>query len=184
MTVAELFPGGGYYSRMLSDIVGPNGRVFAIENAGWKSTTKVDQAMVAEPGRSNVTLQVQPFGQFVLPTKVDLFWITQNYHDLHIAEYGAVDLADFNRRVFQALKPGGVYMVIDHQANPGTTEAQIAVLHRIEKAQVIREVTAAGLRLVGEGAFLHRADDDHTLTIFDAKVQGRTDQYALKFVRP
>ena len=140
--------------------------------------------MAAEPGRANFTLEVQPFGQFVLPTKVDLFWITQNYHDLRIAQYGAVDLADFNRRVFQALKPGGVYMVIDHQANPGTTDAQIAVLHRIEKAQVIREVTAAGFRLVGEGTFLRRDGDDHTLPIFDAKVQGRTDQYAVRFERP
>ena len=93
-------------------------------------------------------------------------------------------MADFNRRVFQALKPGGVYLVIDHQANPGATEAQIAVLHRIEKAQVIREVTAVGFTLVGEGTFLRREGDDHTLTIFDSKVQGRTDQYALKFVRP
>ena len=119
MTVAELFPGGGYYSRMLSDIVGPRGRVYGIENAGWKEAVKLDQAMAAEPGRSNFTLQVQPFGQFTLPTTVDLFWITQNYHDLHIAKYGQVDLPDFNRRVFQALKPGGVYLVIDHQANPG-----------------------------------------------------------------
>ena len=71
---------------MLSDIVGPKGRVFGIENAGWKRTTKVDEKMAAEPGRANFTLQVQPFGQFTLPTKVDLFWITQNYHDLHIAE--------------------------------------------------------------------------------------------------
>ena len=184
MTVAELFPGGGYYSRMLSDIVGPKGRVFGIENAGWKSSAKADQAMAAEPGRSNVTLQVQPFGQFDLPAKVDLFWITQNYHDLHIAKYGVVDLADFNRRVFQALKPGGVYMVIDHQANPGTTPAQIVVLHRIEKAQVIREVTAAGFKLIAEGDFLHRPADDHTLSIFDPDVQGHTDQYALKFLRP
>ncbi len=89
-----------------------------------------------------------------------------------------MDLADFNRRVFAALKPGGVYMIIDHQANPGTTDAQIATLHRIEKAQVIREVEAAGFKLAGEGTFLRRAGDDHTLTIFDPKVQGRTDQYA------
>ncbi len=86
--------------------------------------------------------------------------------------------------MFQALKPGGTYVVIDHEANPGTTAAQIAVLRRIEKAQVIREVTAAGFRLVGEGTFLRRDRDDHTLTIFDPKVQGRTDQYALRFERP
>jgi predicted methyltransferase len=76
MTVAELFPGGGYYSRMLSDIVGPGGHVYGIENAGWKEAVKLDQAMAAEPGRANFTLQVQPFGQFALPTKVDPVWIT------------------------------------------------------------------------------------------------------------
>ena len=76
MAVAELFPGGGYYSRMLSNVVGAKGRVYGIENAGWKGADKVDQAIAAEPGRSNFTLQVQPFGQFVLPTKVDPVWIT------------------------------------------------------------------------------------------------------------
>ena len=137
-----------------------------------------------EPGRANFTLQVQPFGHFALPTKVDLFWITQNYHDLHIAKYGQVNLADFNRRVFQALKPGGTYVIIEHEANPGATEAQIAGGRRIEKAQVIREVTAAGFRLVGEGTLLRREGDEHTLTIFDAKVQGRTDRSGLRFVQP
>jgi predicted methyltransferase len=184
MIVAELYPGAGYFSRLISDIVGPRGHVYGIEKAEWKEAVALNQAMLNEPGRSNYSLQVQPFGAFDLPRQVDLVWITQNYHDLHIAKYGPVDMADFNRRVFHALKPGGIYFIADQQANPGTTEAQIAVLHRIEKAQVIREVTAAGFKLVGEGTFLHRAGDDHTLPIFDPKVQGRTDQYALKFVRP
>jgi len=184
MTVAELFPGGGYFTRMLSDIVGPKGRIVGIENAGWKGAVKADQQMLTEAGRSNVQLDVEPFGQFSLPDKVDLFWITQNYHDLKIAKYGAVDMADFNRRVFQALKPGGVYMILDHQANPGTTLEQIAELHRVEKAQVIGEVTAAGFKLVADGKFLSRPGDDHTKTIFDPAIQGKTDQYALKFVKP
>jgi len=184
MVVGELFPGGGYYSRMLSDIVGPAGKVYGLENAGWKDAVKADQAVLAEPGRANVTLDVEPFGQFKLPEKIDLFWITQNYHDLKIAKYGVVDMAAFNRHVFASLKPGGVYFILDHQANPGVTLEQIAVLHRIEKAQVIREVTAAGFRLVAEGDFLHRPGDDHTKTIFDPAIQGKTDQYALKFIKP
>jgi predicted methyltransferase len=184
MAVAELFPGGGYFTRLISDAVGPTGKVYGLENAGWTDAVTADRALLAQPGRSNLALDVEPFGQFQLPAKVDLFWITQNYHDLHIAKYGAVDMADFNRRVFAALKPGGVYFILDHQANPGTTLAQIAVLHRIEKAQVIREVTAAGFRLVAEGRFLERPADDHTRTIFDPAIRGHTDQYALKFVRP
>ncbi len=184
MTIGELFPGGGYYTRMLSDIVGPKGKVYSVENAGWTESAAADRKMLLEPGRANVILDVEPFGQTKLPAGLDLFWITQNYHDLKIAKYGVVDTADFNRRVFAALRPGGVYFIIDHQANPGTTTEQIAVLHRIEKAQVIKEVEAAGFILEAEGAFLHRPGDDHTKTIFDPAIQGKTDQYALKFVKP
>jgi predicted methyltransferase len=182
--VGELFPGGGYYTRLLSDVVGPEGRVYGLENAGWKDAVEADRKLVAEPGRDNVILDVEPFGQFKLPRRLDLFWITQNYHDLHIAKYGVVDMAAFNRHVFESLKPGGVYFILDHQANPGTTPEQIAKLHRIEKAQVIAEVTAAGFKLADEGRFLNRPGDDHTRTIFDPAIRGHTDQYALKFVRP
>ncbi len=184
MAVGELFPGGGYFTRMLSDVVGPKGKVFGLENVGWTDAVSADQQLLAGPGLKNVTLDVEPFGQFKLPQPIDLFWITQNYHDLHIAKYGAVDMAEFNHRVFAALKPGGIYFILDHQANPGTTPEQIAVLHRIEKAQVIREVTAAGFKLVAEGDFLHRPADDHSKTIFDPAIRGHTDQYALKFVKP
>jgi predicted methyltransferase len=184
MVVGELFPGGGYYSRMLSDVVGPKGKIYGLENAGWSDSVVADRKLLAEPGHGNFSVDAEAFGQFKLPQQIDLFWITQNYHDLHIAKYGAVDMADFNHRVFVALKPGGIYFILDHQANPGTTLDQIAVLHRIEKAQVIREVTAAGFKLVAEGDFLHRPADDHTKTIFDPAIRGHTDQYALRFVRP
>ncbi len=184
MVVGELFPGGGYFTRLISDVVGPKGKVLGLENAGWGESVEADRKLLAESGRGNVSLDVEPFGQFRLAQKVDLFWITQNYHDLHIAKYGAVDMADFNRRVFAALKPGGVYMIIDHQGASGLTDAEIARLHRIDKARVIAEVTAAGFRLAGEGRFLSRADDDHGKSIFDPGMHGHTDQYALKFVRP
>ncbi|WP_372783643.1 class I SAM-dependent methyltransferase [Phenylobacterium sp.] len=184
MTVAELFPGGGYFTRPLSAIVGPKGHIIGIENAGWKGAVKADQAMIAEPGHTNVSLDVEPFGQMTLPGKVDVFWITQNYHDLKIAKFGIVDMAAFNAHVFQALKPGGVYFILDHEANPGTTLDEIATLHRVEKTVVIREVTAAGFVLVGEGKFLNRAGDDHSKPIFDPAIQGKTDQYALKFIKP
>jgi predicted methyltransferase len=185
MTVVELFPGGGYFTRPLSDIVGPKGKVIAVENAGWKSAAEADQKMIAALPLKNVQLQVKPFGQMDLPAgEADLFWITQNYHDLKIPEYGTVDMAAFNRAVFAALKPGGTYFILDHQANPGITLAEIAKLHRVEKATVIREVTAAGFKLVDEGKFLNRPGDDHTKTIFDPAIQGKTDQYALKFVKP
>jgi len=184
MSVAELFPGGGYFTRLLNDVVGPKGHIVGIENAGWKGAVKADRALLAEPGFSRVELDVEPFGQMTVRQPVDLFWITQNYHDLKIAQFGQVDMAAFNRRVFDVLKPGGTYFILDHEANPGVTLDQIAVLHRVEKAQVIKEVTAAGFKLVGEGKFLRRPGDDHTKPIFDKSIQGHTDQYALKFVKP
>jgi len=185
MTVDELFPGGGYFTRLLSDVVGPSGKVLGTENAGWKGAVKADQALAAEPGRGNFSLDVETFGQLKLPPgQADIFWITQNYHDLKIAKYGVVDMAAFNQAVYAALKPGGTYFILDHEANAGITTDDIAKLHRVEKATVIREVTAAGFKLAGEGKFLNRPGDDHSKEIFDAAIRGKTDQYALKFIKP
>lgn len=182
MKVAEFFPGGGYFTRPLSDVVGPSGHIYGIENVKWDDGS--DAKVAAAVNDHNVSMQLAKFGEFSLPEKVDLVWITQNYHDLHIAKYGPVDMAAFNKHVYAALKPGGTYFILDHQANPGTGETQIAKLHRIQKSQVIREVEAAGFRLVGEGNALHRAADDHTKNVFDKSIQGHTDQYMLKFVKP
>jgi predicted methyltransferase len=179
MTVAEFFPAGGYYTRMLSDVVGPKGKVIGIENAKWDKGE--DAKMAAEPGHANVTIAMVKFGEFNPPGKVDLVWMTQNYHDLHVAEYGPVDMAAFNKRVHDALKPGGIYFILDHQANPGTDDAAIAKVHRIEKATVIKEVTAAGFKLVGESNVLHRPADDHTKMSSDPAIKSHTDQFLLKF---
>ena len=179
MAVAEFFPTGGYYTRMLSDVVGPKGKVYGIENPKWDKGE--DAKMAAEPGRSNVSIRFVKFGEFSLPQKADLIWITQNYHDLHVAEYGPVDIAAFNKHVYDALKPGGIYFVLDHQANPGTDDAQIAKVHRIEKSQVIKEVTAAGFKLVGEDNALHHTADDHTKPSSDPAIKSHTDQFMLKF---
>lgn len=182
--VAELFPGGGYYTRMLSDIVGPKGKVYALETTRWPSSVEATKKVLAEKGRDNVHLTATPFGTFDIPEKIDLFWITQNYHDLHIAKYGTVDMAAFNKHVFDALKPGGIYFIVDHAANAGTTDAQIADLHRIDKEVLIREVEAAGFELAGESNALRHSADDHTKTVFDPAVRGKTDQFMLKFRKP
>ena len=182
MIVGEFYPGGGYFTRMLSDIVGPKGHVYGIENAKWKGAVEADQKLDAE--LANVTIKSGPFGLVDFPRPLDIAWVTQNYHDMKIAEYGVVDTRAFDRAVFKALKPGGTYFILDHQGPPNLTDAQIEKLHRINRDVVIREVTAAGFKLAAEGKFLRRPGDDHTLSIFDKKIQGHTDQYALKFVKP
>ena len=184
MTVGEFYPGGGYFTTMISDIVGPKGHVYGLENQGWKGAADADKETLAKGKWSNVTIDSRPFGTVDFPKPLDLAWITQNYHDLKIAEYGKVDTVAFDRAVYKALKPGGIFFILDHQGPAGMTEEQIAKMHRINRDLVVKEVTSVGFKLAAEGTFLRRPGDDHTLSIFDKKIQGHTDQYALKFVKP
>jgi predicted methyltransferase len=188
MIVGEFYPAGGYFTRMISDVVGPSGHVLAVENAGWNDSVKDDRAMLAEGKWNNVSLDVQPFGTVRFAQPLDLAWVTQNYHDLKIPQYGpggkAVDTIAFDRAVYAALKPGGIFFILDHQGPPGMTPIDIAKMHRINRDVVVKEVTSAGFKLAGEGDFLRRPGDDHTKPIFDPSIRGHTDQYALKFVKP
>ena len=118
------------------------------------------------------------------PEQLDVFWISQNYHDLHDPFMGPVDMAAFNRTVYAALKPGGVYLVLDHVAASGSPADVTDTLHRIEPSTVRREVEAAGFKFEGESALLANPSDPHTAGVFDASIRGRTDQFILKFRRP
>ena len=134
MTVGEFYPGGGYFTRMLSDVVGPTGHVYAIENVVWGGAVKADRALLADGRMANVSIDAAAFGTVRFPRPLDIAWVTQNYHDLKIAQYGVVDTAAFDRGVFNALKPGGVFLVLDHEAPAGSggDVARITKLHRIE----------------------------------------------------
>jgi predicted methyltransferase len=180
-TVAEYLPGGGYYTRMLSAIVGPKGKVYALETTTWGKDNIAATKKTVE-GLKNVVLDLAPLGQFNLAAKVDMFWTTDNYHDLHVPKYANVDMAAFNKHVADSLKPGGVYIILDHAAAAGTGAKDSPTLHRIEKKTVIDEVTGAGFTMAGESEVLHRTSDDHTKKIFD--LHYNTDQFVLKFRRP
>lgn len=183
--VGEYLPGGGYYTRMLSDIVGPKGKVYALETSTWgQKNVDTTKKVLDEPGRGNVAMDVAPLGGFHLDDKVDLFWTTLNYHDLHVPKYANVDMAAFNKAVFAALKPGGVYMIEDHAAAMGAGATVSPTLHRIERATVIQEVTAAGFRLEDESSALRNPADDHSKPVFDPSIRLKTDQFMLKFRKP
>lgn len=184
MTVGEFYPGGGYFTRMLSRVVGPKGHVYGIENDRWKGGVQANNAMLAGGRWKNVSMDAQPFGTVNFPRPLDLAWITQNYHDMKIAKYGKVDTVAFDRAVYKALKPGGIFFILDHQGAPTLSEADIEKVHRINREVVVKEVTSAGFKLAAEGKFLRRPGDDHTKSIFDPAIRGHTDQYALKFVKP
>jgi len=187
--IAELLPGGGYYTRLLSAVVGPTGHVYALvpapaanapaDTPDFASRVK---AIAAEPKYSNVSVVVEPFSELKAPVPVDLVWTSQNYHDLH--NFPGLDVGVFNQMVFDALKPGGTYLILDHEAEPGSGTRDTATLHRIDVETVKKEVLAAGFVLVASSELLHQAGDSHTVKVFDPSVRGRTDQFLLKFRKP
>ena len=184
--VAELLPGTGYFTRIFSKIVGDTGVVYALvppprPNAppGAPSMGAAAEAIAADPNYKNV--RVVPLTS-PAPELVDLVWTSDNYHDLH--NRPNADLAAFNKTVFDELKPGGTYMVIDHAAAAGAGTSVTGTLHRIDIESVKSEVLAAGFKLAGESDVLRNPDDPHTASIRDASIRGRTDQFVLKFVKP
>jgi len=182
-TVVEIAPGRGYYTRLLSAVVGPQGKVYAVT-----SPPKPDkppppvQAIAADPHYGNVTVSLQRVADLKLPQGVDLVWTSLNYHDFH--NIPDVDVATINRDVFAALKPGGTYFVLDHAAEAGSGARDTNTLHRIDEETVKKEVTAAGFKLAGESSILRSKNDPHTAKVFDAEIRGHTDQFVLIFKKP
>jgi predicted methyltransferase len=185
--IADVIPGTGYYDRMFSDVVGPKGHVYAFIPAEAKSFIKTPlppdgtKPYDKYPG---VTTLSTPANDFAAPAPLDLVWISDNYHDLHDPFLAPADLAKVNAAVFKALKPGGIYLVLDHAAPAGSGLADTNTLHRIDEAAVKSEVEAAGFKLVGESDALRNPADDHTKAIFDPALRGHTDQFILKFRKP
>jgi len=184
MTVLELAPGRGYYTRLLSVVVGPQGKVFAVSSAPKPGAPQPPvQAIAADAHYSNVTPIVKAVSDpLVLPQKVDLVWTTQNYHDFH--NLTETDVASINKRVFDALKPGGTYFVLDHSAEAGSGARDTNTLHRIDEDTVKKEVEAAGFKFVRESEILRNKADPRTAKVFDPAIRGRTDQFLLIFTRP
>nr|MEA2799422.1 hypothetical protein [Phenylobacterium sp.] len=178
----------GRFVRALSVAVGPNGRVYAVEPAeivkAHPEVVQIMKGIMAAPEQANVELSTPPINAPALPGKLDAVFIRQDYHDLHDKFMGPADVAGFNRAVFAALKPGGVYVVLDHAAAAGTGLRDTDTLHRIDPATVKAEVTAAGFKLDGESAVLANPADDHTKFVFDPAVHGKTDQFLLRFRKP
>jgi predicted methyltransferase len=188
MTVVDFLPGGGYFTRLFAKAVGPKGTVFAAyppprppADPAKPPPAPAVETLAADPAYANVRPVRTAAQGLALPAKADVFWTSQNYHDLH--NIAGLDLTAFNKAVFDALKPGGVYVVLDHVAAPGDPEVT-RTLHRIDPAVVRKEVEAAGFRFVGEDRALRNSTDNHTLKVFDPAIRGRTDQFIYKFKKP
>jgi predicted methyltransferase len=187
--VAELMPGGGYFTRIMSKAVGASGHIYALvparspdDSANTPDFSARIKALAADPNYSNVSVIVEPFAQLKTPVPVDMVWTSQNYHDLH--NFPGLDLTVFNQMVFEALRPGGIYLILDHASEPGADLSVTSTLHRIDPETVKREVLAAGFVFVGSSNLLRQPADPHTAKVFDPAIRGRTDQFILKFRKP
>jgi predicted methyltransferase len=187
-TVVDLIPGAGYWTRIFSQVVGPTGHVYAIlPNEYAKAdadNVPLLQALVKDPHYANVTLLMEPAAQFEVPVKADVVWTCDNYHDYPDKFMGKVDPRILDRAVYGALKPGGLFVVVDHVAAPGSGLRDTDTLHRIDPQVVKTQVAGAGFRLVGTSAVLHNPADDHKRLVFDPAIRGHTDQFAFRFRKP
>jgi len=188
--VIDVWPGGGDWTRLFSDIVGPGGRVYSFvpaELAHFKSDPVGRmRALAREPGRENV--EVVSADLVALPGSsrpADVVWLHLFYHDLHTAllQTRGATPAGFNRAAYERLGPGGVYVIVDHVAAAGTGTSHAESLHRIEPAAVRKEVEAAGFALDAESTVLANKDDPHSVKVFDPSIKGKTDRFAYRFVR-
>lgn len=189
--VMDVWPGGGYWSRIFSKVVGPKGKVIAYvpaEITGFKSDPLgLAKAMAAEPGLGNVEAVSDPLA--APPPKefynsLDVVWTFENYHDFHDSFMKGADVDAFNRAIFLMLKPGGYYVIVDHAAPAGSGLKNTEDLHRIDPATLRAEVEKAGFVFDGESKVLAMPDDPRTASVFDPAIRGKTDRIAYRFRKP
>lgn len=182
--VADLLSGGGYYTRILAPVVGPDGAVYAGNNPFFdRFGAEALTALLSEPGFENVMRIDAPVDEIPLPddASLDAVMIVLAYHDLWLTDE---DRGELNRRVLAALRPGGVYGIIDHHAAEGAGTGVIDSLHRIEESVIVDEITGAGFLLAATGDFLSNTEDDRSLIVFNPDIRGRTDRFVLRFEKP
>ncbi|MES0131670.1 class I SAM-dependent methyltransferase [Mesorhizobium sp. M0029] len=190
-TVIDVYPGDGDWTRLFSDIVGSEGRVYSFvpaEVAHFKNDpVGLMRTLAKEPGRENVeAASADLVAMPEVTPPADVLWLHLFYHDLHTAlvQKKGATAADFNRAVYKRLKPGGSYVIVDHAAAAGSGTSDTRSLHRIDPASVREEVEAAGFVLDAESTVLLNRDDPHSIKVFDPAIKGETDRFAFRFVKP
>ncbi len=183
--IADVGPGGGYYTRLLAAALGAEGRVYGVIRPPQPNATqRAPIYAVAESGQyTNMRVTEQDFQNWAMPEPLDAIFISQIYHDFHLPRFN-YDIAAINRSLFNALKPGGALVIIDHAAIAGSDVSVADTLHRIDQALVVREVAAAGFVLEEESQVLRNPDDTRAERVFEADIRGHTDQFVLRFRKP
>ena len=186
MKVADLWAGGGYTTELLARTVGPDGKVYSQNMefpAKFKKTGEMWQTRTKEPGMTNVVEITKPFDSPDLLTvpagSLDAVIINMNYHDMVGRGFNRDNI---NHAVFTALKPGGIYGLVDNSAKPGSGATDANTLHRIDETFEVSEIEKAGFRLVATSDVLRNPNDPRTQPFW--KVNHTQDRFVLKFVKP
>ena len=184
--VADINPGGGYFTRIFAKAVGPNGKVYATVGAAGLAAKPASgdamRALQADAQYGNILLHASDFDKLTVPEPLDVAWTSDNYHDFKNRGPGFTDA--MNKAIFAALKPGGTYIVIDHAAEKGSGARDTNTLHRVDPDLVKAEVLAAGFKLDSESKALVNAADNHSNKVFEGDTKGKTDQFVFKFKKP
>lgn len=183
--VADFIPGGGYWTRLFSSVVGPHGRVFALIPTAESQSH--DDLMIAEaiannPQYSNVLVIASDFEAFDVPQDVEVFWSSRNFRDLYA--HGRASARSVSQAIYNCIAPGGTLVVVDHVAPSGMPIAQQVSLGRIDPFVVREDLEAAGFVFDKESTILSNPADNHTLIIIDPAIAGKTDQFVYRFRKP
>jgi predicted methyltransferase len=184
--VGDYIIGGGYWTRILSNIVGSQGKVYAFQPDEFIAFRPAygEEQNAAVAGRANVVPLRGPVAAPTFAEPLDTLITVQNFHDLYI---GAMPAGTGSRAIaalYRALKPGGTLLVVDHSAAAGSGTAASDSLHRIDKQSAIDALTAAGFVLEAETGLYARPDDPRTANVFAPEIRGKTDQFVLRFRKP
>lgn len=182
-SVLDMGAGGGYLTMIASSIVGPTGHVDMQNPSQWVENYKLSDAIAyVTSKRANVTALTVDFDKIPVPTRpYDVVTSSMIYHD---TTYMPVDRLVMNRSILAAMKPGGIYVIIDHRAEAGSGIRDASTIHRMEAQTIVDEVTAAGFVFLHDHDLLKNAEDNHTLNVFDPAIRGKTDRSILVFQKP
>jgi predicted methyltransferase len=185
-TVVDYYAGGGYYTELLSRVVGSKGAVYSTNPPPFYDAKTWDALTASHP---NVRVLVAPVpGMKFAPASVDVLFNHLNFHDLYWESekdhYPRIDVPAALADWFAAVKPGGHVIIVDHVGPAGDPREVVQRLHRIDPERVKADMAAAGFVLEAESSLLRRSEDGHDKNIFDPAIRGKTDRFVLKFRRP
>ena len=187
MQVADVLGGDGYYSELLSYVVGAKGHVLLINNAAFDHWSEPDlKSRLAGNRLPNVEHRTLDLNQMNLKAhSLDAIILSKVYHDLYWVDnegvWPKVETAAVLDQLTQALKRGGVVLIVDHAAKDGHGSADASTLHRIEEAYAIQDFEHRGFKVIAKSDLLRRPEDARDQISYKPPMLGKTDRFVLVF---